>query len=76
MLADVQYDAVEGFYPEIVLRLGDESEAVRAAAVNALRSAGDERVASALFQAAVARALPQRERGLALRLAAAWARAG
>jgi hypothetical protein len=73
-LAELRHDAVEGYYPRLTTLLEDDAPEVRAAAVSALRHSGDDRVAAALFRAAVVPGgLPERERMLALRLAGAWA---
>jgi len=73
-VAELRYDGVEGYYPELTDLLRYDDAAVRAAAVSALRFAADDRVAAELFAAAVAVGrLPERERLFALRLAGAWA---
>jgi hypothetical protein len=71
---DLRYDSIEGYYPDLVALLDYQDESVRGAAVDALRSATDDRVAAALFRAAIAGRLPERERLLALRLAGVWTR--
>lgn len=72
-VSDLRYDAIEGYYPSVVDLLESPRSDVRAAAVSALRQAGGDRVAQALFRAGVSGGLPERERRLALRLAGAWA---